>query len=435
MLQKRKIEILDWASAKSLVKEVNLELYKIIEKLNPSSDFKLIRATYLFGDLIVKNGTTYFPNGNGALVTIERSDLPQDIKDKLGYTSIPLFLTLKNDNEVFADTGRRAVPINLFHAGGLLGVFETLPYIFGLQTCANWCVSAGSRSIILIPKISDSLGIDQLRFKYGVPTNIDPSNYSQQWYLFKAIAQHPNFEQSWENEVLFFTQDWFRNKGSKWQNFNEYLFKEGWKQLQYSVGRIGSSLQWEISAELISLRNLKPRAYLADQLKHILSLYDVRAPAFQPAFSQTTAPLLGLKKVIVDTYSLKHYLPTMMCINTLHDSDSPNIYYSLSFPTLLEGSVIDKATSTIMIDLRKIKQLIDTIHERGNKHYTDIVKRISYFHVERDPHSEIKTSDLIVEEDHDFLKDMKMFPNRKFCSTSTFWRGCIKITVDKIFEK
>lgn len=431
MQKTRKINVLNWSSAKQLVKRANQELFDIINALNPSDNLKLIHASYLFGDLIVDNGITSLPNKNGALTTIENSDLPDDLKYQLSYSPIPLILTLKNDNEVFLDTGRRAIPLNLFHQGSMLGVFETLSYIFKQEAHPKWCVSAGARSIILLPKIADNVGLDRMRVRYDLPANLYPAELRSQWEFFKKIAQSNNFEQTWENEVLFFTKEWLGNTGIKWQKFNDYIYRQGWIQTStVPIGKLENSLLWEKFSEAISMRNLKPRPYLADQLRYILAISDCKAPAFQPVYSQTFAPLDGIKEAIIDVYELRHYFPTIMCINPLHDSKKNMVYYSLSYPTLLEGTTIDRSTSTIMLDLRKLKLLIDTIQTHGRTNYDELLQRIEYFHTENDKFNEIKASIVIPDMDNHFLKDLEQFPKRKFCSTSLFLRGCISIQVN-----
>ena len=430
----RKLEIVKWEDVCRDVASINNELAAIIDSIPSKNDLHLIKATYLYGDLIVNNGFTYLPDKNNKLQLINNSDLPVKIKESLSYQFIPLFLTLRNDNEVFVDTGKRVVPLNLFHQGSLLGVFEAADFMLDRKISPRWCVSAGARSILMLPKITDNLGLDRLRLHYNIPATLRVKYLQDHWELFVAMANNPDFVQPWQNEVLFFPKDWLLKKSSQWNNFREYLYRQAWQQAQFSIGRIEDSLQWEMFAEAISLRNLKPRPYLADQVKHILAIAAGKSPAFKPTNDEHTAPIQEIQKSIANIYLLKNHMPTIMSIDPLNDFNKPiPVYYSLSFPTVMEGTPVDKSTSTVMLDLRKIKLLMDTLKRYveknpsfGNSVIHDI--GLTYFHVEADKYGEIEISSKIPERDLTFATvDREIFPDRRFCDTSQFWRGCIML--------
>jgi len=394
----RKLEIVTWQEVRKQVALVNKELATIIDEINPNNHYKLVKATYLYGDLIVNRGLVQFPTAQSKLCSVHEIDLPKTIKESLASQPIPLFLTLKNDNEVFVNTGTRIIPLNLFHQGSLLGVFETVNFILQHKVIPKWCVSAGARSIFMLPRITDNLRLDRLRFRYDIPATIRLKYLQDHWEFFTAMTRHESFEQAWHNEVLFFTQQWISAESqSKWFKFKEYLHKQSWKQIQFSIGKVDHSLQWETFIESISVRNLKPRPYLADQVKHILSIATSQSPAFRPLKHLTeTAPIQGIQNAFLDTYLLKEYLPTLMCIFPLNEVENgESCYYSLSFPTLLEGSPTDKSTATFMLDLKKIKLLIDTFnhyikkHDLSENHFMHHIE-IDYFHTDRDRRGEIQ---------------------------------------------
>lgn len=434
LLTNRSLEILTWKEIRNSVAEVNQPLANIIDECNPPDNLKLIKSRYLFGDIIVNQGVVNLPDESGKLCTLDNVHLPKAINGSLSYQSIPLFLTLKNDNEVFVDTGSRVVPLNLFHQGSLLGVFEAINFMYGKKTFPKWCVSAGARSILMLPRITDNLGLDKLRLRYDIPATIRLQTLADHWDFFTTIARHESFEQTWNNEVLFFTKDWLTQTNSKWTKFKDYIYKQVWNQAEFSIGKIECSLQWEMFAEAISMRNLKPRPYLADQVKHILSIASGQSPAFRPAVNnQHIAPIEGLQKAVIDVYQLKDYVPTIMGICPLNaiENNIP-VYYSLSFTTLLEGTPIDKSTSTIMLDSRKIKLLLDTLKKyakNNTKFDSNIIHRveIDFFHSNDDKRGEIRSSSEIFLEDSTFSEDKEKFPNRRLCDQSLFWRGCIRI--------
>jgi hypothetical protein len=255
---------------------------------------------------------------------------------------------------------------------------------------------------------------------------------SDHWQLFKHIANHANFNELWQNEILFFSEDWFKphKKDAHWYEFKLYLFREGWLQSQQSIKKEQFGLFWQKYNTLIAKRRLQPPPYLSDTLKHLLLVSSSEAPAIQPIHnSELAAPIHGLQKAILDVYQLKKdYAPTIMHSIIPNKNNNNPVYYSLSFPTLLEGTPESKhSSSTIMLDMRDIKLLLDTLLRDPTIEQSFLKgMSFSYFHVEDDIYHEIKSSKLIPEEDNRF--NDQLFKNLSFCSTSPFWRGCIRIT-------
>jgi len=257
--------------------------------------------------------------------------------------------------------------------------------------------------------------------------------------FLKIIATSPHFSQQWHNEILFFTKNWLidQENDPSWIAFHRYLLAHAWKQAQFAISKIELSLNWELFARAISFRRLKTTPYLSDQVKHLMLISGGKWPGFIAAdHSQQIAPILGLQRAIVDTYQLKQYLPSVMHISLLNAETSRPVYYSLVFPTLLEGAPENKNSSTIMLALKDIKLLLQILKETSiaNKKFSnEMLKYVHFdcFHVEPDKENEINPSKKIIESDKSFLNDSDHFPNRAFCSTSHFWRGCIKIGFDK----
>jgi hypothetical protein len=108
------------------------------------------------------------------------------------------------------------------------------------------------------------------------------------------------------------------------------------------------------------------------------------------------------------------------------------VYYSLMFPTLLEGTPYKKNSSTVMLDLHGINLLLNILLDNlvYNKFFTTTgIQNIKFdcFHVEHDQQEKIISSKLIAEHDPVFLADKSRFPDRGFCASSSFWRGSIRM--------
>lgn len=428
-------KILKWEDVRTSVKKVNPELAEIIDRINPDKRYPLIKASYRFGDLIVKDGVTQLPDKNGTLLPLTDPSIRKNIKEQLSYSAIPLFLTLKNANEVFINSASRAIPLNMFYPGSLLGLFESLDYMFGRASTSKWCVSAGGRNLFTLPKINEISGFKRLKIAYDLDSKIQPRYLTDHWKIFHAITNHKNFEQPWHNEVIFFTKGWFTHqKDWAWYSFKDYLCRNAWAQAQFAISKVSLNLAWEHFADAISSRNLRPTPYIADQVKHIMLMAAGRSVGFKSADdSNQVAPTTGLQKAIIETYQLKKYYPTIMHISSIEKDSNLPIYYSLSYPTLLEGSPQNKTPgSTIMLDLREIKQLIDTIrpvfhdHAKVDDNAFDNVK-FDYFHVENDKYGEILQSDNVLKLNNSLFNENQS-KGKEFCATSQFWRGCVMIS-------
>lgn len=428
-----------WSDVRDEVLKVSPELAQVIDNLSPNKKLTFIRAKYHFGDLILDEGKLQLPSDNGKLISLAEHP-EKNMVAKLSYSKIPLFVTLQKCNEVFIDTGARVIPLNLFYPGSILGLFETFDALFDRRSDAKWSVSAGARSTFMLAKIYGTAGFRKLRTHYQLPSNSQLQQLSDHWAIFKGISQHRNFTQDWQNEILFFTEEWFKNfhkNDPAWMPFYRYLMKSAWSQAQFAIGKVDLRLYWEHFINLISAKNLKPIPFISDQIKHIMLIAAGQWPGFRYAdASQLIAPTQGIQDAFVDIYQLKTYLPIIMHPDLLK-KDNSAVYYSLAHPTLLEGSPNRQNKSTIMIDIKEIKMLFDILLSAQRKKAdfeTSSLENIKldYFHVENDPSNEIMLSGCIPEYEPGILSDQTRFPNRTFCTTSPFWRGSIRIGLEKL---
>ncbi len=174
-------EVLTWQDIRHAVKQTNPELGAIIDELSPDKNYRLIKCKYKYGDYIVDEGKPVLPTENG-LKTLDEllleSKSAHDLKG-LTYSQIPLLLLLHNTAEVFTASNGRIIPLNLFFPGSLLGLFETVDYLFNRPSNAKWCVSSGSRSILMLPKITDKNRLKNLRLEFNLPADLRIKSFSE----------------------------------------------------------------------------------------------------------------------------------------------------------------------------------------------------------------------------------------------------------------
>jgi hypothetical protein len=431
-----RFQILTWQDVKAEVADVNPTLYHIIEEINPKDDIKLIKGHYHFGDEVVFQGKMNWFEEDASI----SSRVRDEVKSLLSYSQIPLLMTLNQFSEVYIQTNR-VIPLNTFSPGEFLGLFEVADYLYGVNDArAIWCVSAGVRSTFMLPKITDETGLRRLRAELGVPLELRSKHLTDHWALFRHIANAPGYESRWSQDILFFPETWFdvNRAGPAWKAFRHHISKCAWQQAKFAVrlGKIEVGLSWEIFTEAVAAKHIKVNPYLSDHIKQLLVMSTYKLPGFVPADdTQQAAPTRHIQQAIIDIYGLKDHLPTIMHAERLveHASHKSPCYYSLKYPSILEGSPHRKHNTTVMSDTRIIKQVIALFKNctcENSVVNCDFMQGINFdfYHPDVDKLKDIRFSSEIGVLDKRFTEaDERYFPNRSFCYSSPFFKGCVKL--------
>ncbi|MBP6104764.1 MAG: hypothetical protein KA508_06900 [Gammaproteobacteria bacterium] len=150
------------------------------------------------------------------------------------------------------------------------------------------------------------------------------------------------------------------------------------------------------------------------------------APGFSVECSSLALPIMELQQAIMEVYRLDHYWPTIMSASTLKKSQQ-TVYYSLAVPTLFHGSTTMDRASSLMVEVRMIKLIMDSLKKKLADHPIVQHTHFEYFHTEKDLYHDIQLSDMIPEQDPNFKQGIDPLSGRSFCASSAFWRGCIRI--------
>jgi len=434
-----------WKDFREDVKKVNPELFNIIEKISPDDKYRLIKVTYLYGEKITDLGTVCVPDMRGKLARLDDPQVSSKLKDQLGYCATPLIVQLTNASEVFVEAKERTMPLNIFSPGDVYGLFETADLLSGSHMKPCWSVTSGIRSVFFVAKISDAIGHKVLRDNYGVPSQ-PPRRLVDQWETLKIIGKRANLEKPWVSEILIFTKDWFEKKYNdpSWLYFHYHIMLKSWLQSANTRAKLEyESLMWETYADFICKMNLKPNPYIMDTIKHLLLVANGTALAFAPLNqNKIFLPVDVIEKAYVEDYGLK-YAPIILGPTILNQHNTGScIYYSLSYPTLLEGTPAIRYPTSIISELQKIKTSIVSLSPvleavKASSFY-EIIKHAEfrYFHDEADKFGEILPIGDIVKYDVTIDGILTRFHDREFPAHSQFFRGSIQISrIPKIEEK
>ncbi len=441
---------LTWKEARDDFKKADLSLFNIIEDWNPSKDYRLFKVSYRYGDPIIDKGLFHIPGEGGQVLPLSAGRFPQDMKDQLSYSHVPLGLLIKNGQEVFIENAERVISIAFFKPGILLGLWESLKSDRTFSTRGVLSVSAGARSLFILPKVAESGCYERLRKYYGVRLPM-PRKLMDHGPIFAQIAKHRDFHDHWRHEVVFFSKKWLERdeKNVNWLRFHHYLLEKAWNLSSYNRNTLAFDWIWQQFSESLTEKGLKPNTYLMDTLKQLVLVGVGAVPGFRPTHqnwknfsvekeANIAGPVEGLQRVYLEDYGLKNYVPVMMMPHHFSQEDACQaIYYSLQVPTLLDSVPKARSQQSLMTELRELKILVEHFLEDAAEGLLKIqgtpvewlVNHVNFdfFHSDQDGYDEILSSTTLSEEDPSFLKYYGNDKKRTFPDTCSFVRGCVRL--------
>lgn len=430
------IEKLTWKQARNDVIKANPQLAQEIDQLDPGDEYLLIKARYPFGATILDKGILYLPGKDQQLLSIDNSEVDPEIRAALAYApTMPMGVVLNNSIELFLMEDKRIVPFSLMRTGKIFSIWSILQTAESAHLGNIWSITAGARSLIMLPKISDTAYYKKMQREFSLFSSA-PKHFTDEWAVFKELAQCSIFPEPWTVEVIFFSGKWLERKTDlKWKLFLYYLLEIPWNETAFLRNQV--IVDFAFSCALVA-KNLKPNPYLTDTVKHLYSMGIGAYPGFIVAHDDSTGPIKGLQTVFNQFYSLK-YSPTMFHLGYFStESPTKPCYYSLALPTLRVFSPKSRKITSKLEDLREIKHIMngisaylleDTLKLRNTPIYK-WAKNInySYFHSEMDSRESILNSSEIIKNDHILVSEIDKYPGKQFCASSPFLRGCIQIS-------
>lgn len=420
------IEELAWADVRDKVRKANPQLAEIIDQREPSKKHTFIVARYYFGDRILHHGVLHLPTKSGKTIPLHHDTVSKSIQIKLGYSSVPIALILNKSVEVFFETIDRVMPSKLFGAGALFGLWEAFDPPPSEFVKKVWNLSAGSRTIFMLAKISDAVSHTRLRRDFGI-SEYPPKTLLDQHKVFIELNRSAiHQEQGWFCDVLFFSHHWLETNIDATENMRLHNFwlKEAWKQSYNCRNQMNYDVAWEEFSKEITRRNWKPKSYIINIIKHLIGVGDGIYPGFIPAANnETAAPVKLIQQAYIEHYLLK-YAPIVMQPHHLACPSVP-VYYSLALPTLLEFAPRSRNSPNIMADIRELKMLMTILLDNMKGSNVDY----QFFHSESDRFAEIRNANEMHQEDKNFLQPVKKYGDLNFPDNSPFFHGCVRVSL------
>jgi len=437
MAYNRDLEILTWQEVQKDVARVNPELAQVIDAFSPSDHYKIIKARYRFGDLVLNKDHLHLPY-KGKLYPIGSKELPGEIDNNFSYSnnSMPVGLTLNKMIELYVEENNTVIPHRLFPPNKIFGLWNilgtTISSNLGTEDALN--ITAGSHSLYLLSKVSENRGFARLKKAFSLET-AKPRSLSEQWQLFKTLARHEQSSKAWELEVLFFSKTWFEEKKTyDWLKFKYFLLQTGWRHTEHL--RNNEIFKLSLSRTL-NQSNLKPNPYTIDIINHLYAISAGFYPGLAVA-AEESAPIAFLQQAMVDIYGLQN-VPLFFSNQYFNMNHPKPAYYSLQFPALMEFSPKSREASNIvnMVELHDVLQTIISHHRQLDKRIQDSplyswANRVHYDFFHTSPLGYEKVIQRAINtpaEDQKMQQCIDKFPSLSFNHSASFFRGCVRISV------
>ncbi|MDO8954667.1 MAG: hypothetical protein Q7V63_07450 [Gammaproteobacteria bacterium] len=429
------IQELTWSDIREEAGLASPLLREIIDEIDPDASFKLYKAKYPFGAKILDNKEFYLPTNKGSMPLSNKS-IPEGLSKDLNYLLCPLGIITDKSIEIYADNEEKIFSLSLSNpAAGLeLGIWE----YFGWST--PYTVSSGARSLYMVPRISKAESHNKLRKYYDIKL-LAPKCLYDHWAIFREIADSSRFEDKWHCSIIFLGRKWHQklvSKDKKWIRLLNLILTKGWEHSGIGRNKVIMDSAWEIIAQTLTRKGMKPNPYVIDTLKHLIFVALGNISGFAPAINDDAGPVSGIQKAYTEIYGLKEYIPTIMQPKSFDLKSGKSVYYSLQTPTLLSSAPKTRNVTSNIEDIRELKEIMTYfLHQDfsgiwiNGQAFNDVIKQVHFncFHTDTfaqgsgiRPTSEMPNNDQSLL--HSSIKDEK----RSFADNGSFLRGCIRIS-------
>jgi hypothetical protein len=425
------VKELAWSEVRDRVAHTCKDLCNIIDNISPGNEFTVFRALYPFGKKIIEKNLFHLPAD-------AVDEIDANIKNKLNYHNVPLGIITDNTAEVFFDADGKIFSHALLDTGLEIGVDAYF-------NCPNnFSMTAGARSLYMLPKISETQAHKKLKKKFGI-TAAPPKHLYDHWQVFSEIAQSEAFPAEWYLEIIFLSDKWIDaiKNDSAWSKLAMYLNQTFLRHSSLGYKKIALDLVWETFVKCLNNKPVKFDPYIVDTFKHIINISTGALPGISPSgCSEKTGPLKNIQMIYENhkEYGLDDYIATIMHPSYFSINKPEPVYYSLQVPALLETLPRSKKITSVIDNIRELSELFNCFlsHESrpwsklmiGNTPLEAILKdlQIDYFHGDMFAYGDLIKSSLKMPE---FDSRLEYNPtnnkNRIFASNSSFLKGCVRI--------
>lgn len=410
------VAALGWQDVKNRVQAIAPELAQLLNEVCQDRNLPVVVASYPYGHDIVKSGEFSLPP---ALVT-------PAVTEQLNYSKTPVGLILDKSIEVYYETAERVVPDKIWGAGTIIGLWELFDKPAQIDSCQYSNVSAGARSIFMLPKISDRSAHARIQklFKFR---DQPPTAMRDHRNLFAKFVNNSATNTQWFCRILYLTKDWFADVGSAaLAQLHSYFLNQAWIQSYNCRRQFELHVAWESVLNAMRKKDIYLQPRLSSHIKQLYLISEGIFPGmvFAEEQDEDIAPIGSIQRIYRDVYQLKNHEPLIM--RPQHLTQNAPVYYSLNFPSYFETHVPVKSVPRLADETRFLADIIKIIEDEvGMKSAAN--PRFKFYHSQTESNTNVLPSSQLVFGDpklHAYALDGDA---SKFPANSLFFRGCIKI--------
>jgi len=265
-----------WPEVKATIaKYANSLAQELDAAFTKKPNLNVFKMQYSYGDFILNDG-------------IFINELPNRHK--------PAFaLILNGGAEVFTEKENKpnqVATIAMLKPGNVLFLQQNLDSNIFPTSIQN--VTAGARSIFLLPKIGNSERFWRMARRNKIPLDL-PICLLDQWRVFKALVT--SHQSNWNTELVIFTEEWLQQE-------NHEAIKQCLRN-QIIPSPLFNAHKQEIDVIVDQLIEERAELYSGEILKNILAIANGDIPGFSMAEDEVFAPIKLIQKVFIDDYGLK----------------------------------------------------------------------------------------------------------------------------------
>lgn len=428
------ISTYSWDEIKERINRLNPSLYEMIAQVQPCNTIPFFIASYDFGEHWSHQGTFYLPDSSGTLHSIASPKTESFFQRHLGYgkNSYPLGMIIDKYSEWHYRAGcGRVYPEYLLEPGS---IFNT-PVIFdphGIGEKNNLSVSAGALSSFLLPNIGCKTKHERLQRHFSITADAPKSTYEHS-AVFKELLQKQSSKSHWQNEVLFFSEEFVRQvqQNEHWIKLKIYFFDLLTKRLLKKNQRMQC---YDLFYSAKKLNRYKPAPYIIDTAKYIFKICMESGLGVKPTTDEQYLPIREIQQIYYEHYGLM-YTPTMMVPATLNSTES--VYYPLLCPLVSINAFKSNTSNSVLNQLEILKNVLFAYQEEfsadntevsgSSLYYASRQTEFAFYHHQDSHHQQIANSLSLIKLDERFSSSY-CDEDTSFASEAKLFRGCVRIS-------
>ncbi|GGF99071.1 MULTISPECIES: hypothetical protein [Cysteiniphilum] len=303
----------NWQEVKGFFKTLNPLLFEILEEINPVDHLFYI-LKYPYGQKISDDKFFYIPDSVGNIVS-------KDVKH------FPYFFLVKNNLELYLETHNNIISEVVYQPGDFFPFTVDLPKNrFVSKPISPFSLNSGIRSLIILPLTNEGIPYFRLLKKYGLSSDLTPSNPNTHFEIFKSIANQEDIK--WASELVMFDNKWEDRiqNDMRYYKLRLYILEKAIRTNDFRTNTF--YLDYALN-EIVHKQKIPVKNYTLQVLKNLFSVAVCDSTGYRPVSDETGMPINMLLEKFNEIYQ-PNTTPCVVECSMRNDSKNLPIYASIA---------------------------------------------------------------------------------------------------------